>query len=202
MTCCVCNTPTPFESDLVQKILPTIVGSSIVVLLFIIGRLLDSTMKLREIKRNWYLKVIIDPNIKKLEDFYLDVFSTLEVSISTLVQLRSTRNFNDYIVDKSLEMGKFQTLKRKFEIDFIALIQTNYPEISNELENLLRDLEDKVTSCLDRQDLVDSHYDNLEISVSSTKYELLKILYKPLIIKRFSLLKNLKFCMLSLLCQV
>ena len=202
MTCCMCNTPTPFESDLVQKIFPTIVGSSIVVLLFIIGRLLDSTMKLREIKRNWYLKVIIDPNIKKLEDFYLDVFSTLKVSISTLVQLKSTRNFNEYIVDKSLEMGKFQTLKRKFELDFIALIQTNYPEISNELENLLRDLEDKVTSYLDRQDLVDSHYDNLEISVSSTKYELLKILYKPLILKRFSLLKNLKFCMLSLLCQV
>ena len=89
-------------------------------------------------------------------------------------------------------MGKFQSLKRKFEIEFIALIQTNYPEIASELEALLRDLEDKITTCLDSQDLSENHFTHLEVGVSSTKYELLKILYKPLILQRFKFLRKLR----------
>lgn len=81
-------------------------------------------------------------------------------------------------------MGKFQALKRKFELEFIALIKTNYPEISNELESLLRDLEDNVTTCLDKQDLDESHYSSLELRITATKYQLLKILYKPLTFKK------------------
>ena len=186
-SCC-----TPVEPSLWQKILPTLIGPSIVLFLFIVGRFLDSTIRLREVKRNWYLKVIIDPNISKLEEFYTNVLSTVRASISILVPLKSSKNFSEYLTEKSLEIGKFQVIKRKFEIEFIALIQTNYPEISNELESLLRDLEDKITACLDKQDLDESHYSTLEIELSSTKYELLKILYKPLTLKRVLFFKRIK----------
>ena len=175
LSCCYNQLPVQ-ELSLFQKILPTIVGSSIVVILFILGRFLDSTLRLRELKRNWYMKVIIDPNIDKLEEFYKQTLISTKESINNLTGIKDELSFSNYIGAKSVEMGKFQFIKRKFEIEFIALVQTNYPEISNELEVLLRDLEDKITTCFDSDQLNNEYYTLLELGISSTKYDLIKIL--------------------------
>jgi hypothetical protein len=175
------NCCTPIIDDtIVTKLIPYVIGPSIVILLFIIGRLLDSKVRLREIRRNWYMKVIIDPNIEKLELFYENIQDTIKKSIEGLVPKQTVVTMAEYLVLKSTEMGTFQNLKRKFETQFISLVQTNYPEISNELEDLLRDLEDQITSYLDRSNLALTHLDEIESIISGNHYSLIKILYKPL----------------------
>lgn len=174
------------EASLFDKILPTIVASSIVVLLFILGRRLDNSIRYEEVKRNWYLKVVIDPNISKVEEFYKYILASINSSISILVDLKSTESFDNYLLDKTKEIGKFQTIKRRFELEFIALVKTNYPEVSIEIEEILRNLEDKVTTCLDNDHLSTEHFSKLESELSSTKYDLYRILYKPFAVKKLT----------------
>lgn len=171
------------EESFVSKLIPYLIGPLIVVLLFIIGRFLDSQLRLREIRRNWYLKVIIEPNIDKLEKFYQEVQEALKKSVEDLVTLQTTLPMTKYLAQKSIEMGKFQVLKRNFEIQFISLVQTNYEEISLELTSLLRKLEDQITSCLDRPDLSVDHLNGMETKIANNYYGLVKILYKPLSLK-------------------
>lgn len=180
------------EPSIWDKILPTIISTSIVLLLFIIGRILDSILKSNEIRRNWYQKVIIDPNITKLNQFYSDTIAQTKLSIETLVNSKGSLLFDNYIEVKATEINKIKEIKRVFNYEFIQLIQTNFSEIAEELSEHLRDLEDSISTYLDKQDLTKEHFAEIEKDIVSKKYCIYGILYKPLKFKRPSLRRFFK----------
>lgn len=191
LLCCINEVPKA-EPTILDKILPTIISASIVVALFIAGRILDSVLKSNEIRRNWYQKVIIDPNIGKLNTFYSDIIIQIKVSLETLVDSKGSLLFDNYIATKATEINKIKEIKRVFDYEFIQLIQTNFPEIAEELSEHLRDLEDCISTYLDKQDLAKEHFVQIEKDVVSKKHCIYGILYKPLKFKRPSLRRFFK----------
>jgi hypothetical protein len=191
LICCLKEIP-PIESSIWDKVLPTIISTTIVIILFIIGRLLDSILKSNEIRRNWYQKVIIDPNIAKLNAFYDDSIKQTKLSIESLVQRKKELSFDDYISAKAIEINKIKEIKRVFEYEFIQLVQTNFPEIAEELYEHLRDFEDSLSQYLDKQDLSNDHFVQAEKECVSKKHCIYGILYKPLKFKRPSLRRFFK----------
>ena len=175
---------TPIQPDPLEKFYPAIISGSIIILLFIVGRVLDRFIKSREIRRNWYQKVIIDPNIQKLNAFYSELLSQSKISINNLVAIQSTSVFNDYIAAKATEMNKIKDIKRSFEYEFVYLVQTNFPEIAEELAEHIRNIEDTITGCLDKTALNANHYFELEKDINSKKHCIYSILYQPLIYRR------------------
>jgi hypothetical protein len=171
------------SETMAEKILPVIFSTGIVIILFIIGRALDGYIKSKEIRRNWYQKVIIDPNISKVDKFYKDVLEQSRISIQFLITNVSLPH-NDYLIAKTKEMEKFKIIKRAFEFEFILMVQTNYPEIASKLSEHLRGIEDCVTVCLDKNTLTTADYDELEERVISQKYYIYGILYTPMIYRR------------------
>lgn len=191
LLCCLNEIPKP-EPTIWDKILPTVISTTIVLLLFIVGRILDSVLKSNEIRRNWYQKVIIDPNITKLNTFYDDTIKQIKLSIESLVQRKADLTFDKYIEAKATEINKIKEIKRGFDYEFIQLIQTNFPEIAEELSEHLRDLEDCISTYLDKQDLTTDHFIQAEKDVVSKKHCIYGILYKPLKFKRPSLRRYIK----------
>jgi hypothetical protein len=179
----LCCTYFGLSEAMIEKIIPVVISTTFVVILFIIGRILDGYIKSKEIRRNWYQKVIIDPNISKVDQFYKDVLIQANQSIQYLVA-NVTLPHNDYLTAKRNEMEKFKVIKRSFEFEFILMVQTNYPEIASHLSEHLRGIEDCVTTCLDKNNLALTDFDELEISVISQKHCIYGILYTPLIYKR------------------
>lgn len=192
MLFCDINVLPSIEPSVWDKITPTIISTSFVILLFVIGRFLDSVLKSNEIRRNWYQKVIIDPNITKLNLFYDDTISQMKASISTLVESKKILSFDDYIAAKAIQINKIKDIKRVFDYEFIQLIQTNFPEITEDLYEHLRDLEDCLSQFLDRQDLNNDHFIEAEKECVSRKHCIYGILYKPLKFKRPSLRRFFK----------
>ena len=180
------------QQGLLDKILPTIFSSIILILLFIIGRVIDSKLKGRETRNNWYMKVILEPSIQKLDDFYTDILKSINGSINTLSKAQAgNMSYNDYLALKAKEIGNFQAIKRKFEFSFIDIVKVNCPEIADELSDNVRSIEDTVTNHLDKQIMSIVQYDLVEIEINKTKPQLLKLLYEPLKYKRVSLRKIL-----------
>jgi len=164
-----------------EKVLPTLISVGVVVFIFIIGRFFDSRIRNKERKRNWYLKVIIEPNVQKVEIFVNDIYASVSNSIEKLVNNKSKISYNEYITLKSIEFGKFQKIKRKFELDFILLIQSNYPKIANDLSILLLELEDTTTNILDSKNLNTDDFDLIEENIKKYKSKFWSLLYKPLV---------------------
>jgi hypothetical protein len=70
------------------------------------------------------------------------------------------------------------------------MVQTNYPEIACDLSEHLRNIEDSVTICLDKNHLSPSDFDELKLKINSHKHCIYGILYKPLAFK-YPRLRNL-----------
>lgn len=163
------------------KVLPAIISGFIVLILFIIGRIIDSKIRTKEISRTWYLRVIIEPNLKKVDDFMQNTSETVRLSISSLSAARDNNIlYWEYIEAKAKEIGKFQLLKRNFEIGFIQLVQWNYPIIGAQLSESLRKLEDIVTSILDKQDLSIKDCEIIEKSITDYRNTLFYLLFSPI----------------------
>ena len=69
--------------------IPYILRYSILLILFILGRWFDTNLRKKEISRNWYLKVIIEPNINLLDSFKEDIIFQSEKSISKLIHKKA-----------------------------------------------------------------------------------------------------------------
>lgn len=185
MSNCCTNIPVENAWEM-SKILPTIISTIIVITIFIIGRILDGEIKSKEIRRNWYQNIIINPNINKLELFYTDILNAINNSTDILIQSKSRISFEEYLSLKSTEIGKFQSIKRNFEFEFIFLVQTNFPEIAEELSEHIRKIEDKVTIYIDDENISIDKQDNFNSEIKVLKNEIFGILYKPLAFKKYS----------------
>ena len=161
-----------------KDILP-LVSPIVVIILFIIDRIIGFKLRRKEVERNWYLKVLIEPCIDKISTFYkniLDEYKSSSHILSTTNQKFQTK----YINIKAKEFGKFQSLKRELELDVIFPIQMRYGDVGEDILEQLRNLEDQFTSSLDNKKFSEDDIIQFHLFVAVNKANLLNYLYAPL----------------------
>ena len=79
---CSCNNI--IDKSIYRKDVVPVVGPIVVIVLFIIDRILGFYLRKREIERNWYLKVLIEPSISKISAFYKSATDGYKVSAGLL----------------------------------------------------------------------------------------------------------------------
>ena len=172
------------NTSLWDRLIPTIIASLILVLLFVLGRFLDALIERKKDKNNWYLSIVIQPNIHKIYKFYSDLLKSTKQSLTVLKKKGINVSDEQLIELKSLEIAKFQRIKRQFEFEFISMVYANYPEIASQLTQSIMDLEDFCSECIDNFD--DPDIVSIEETLASSKSELVAELYRPLEQKSFS----------------
>lgn len=151
----------------------------VVILLFGLERVLSYKTKKKEIERTWYYKVLIDPALSKVTEF----FNTIQVLYAdSCAKLSSSQDLrhDEYISLKSSEIGKFQKIKRVFDIDIITPINHKYPIVGEKLQNKLMDLEDCFTYGLDNELFSENDIDHFSTKVSKIRAVWLNVLYEPI----------------------
>lgn len=190
-TCC-CHIDLPQQS-LLDKILPSLVSGCIIVLLFVVGRLLDRAIKSKETRRNWYQKVVIDPNISRLNKFYADLIIQLRESTDSLTASQvANMPYKNYLDEKAKEGAKFKEIKRSFEYEFVYLVQANFSEIGDSLSSHLLELEDILMTHIDKPNYSSDDFLVCERKIALHKSQIYRILYEPIKFKRPSLRRLVK----------
>lgn len=174
----------PNSDTLLDKILPTLISVIVIIILFLIGRFIDKRIRNKTIQNQWYLDVIIKPNAYKIESFIKEVTISLGTTHKIISCAVFTQKNNDSIISlTAVEIGRFQEIKRKFEFDFIALINSNNSYVAKYISKLTRELEDDLTKHIDELK-ASVCYKNHLIKIDKTLYNyknnLFKILYSPL----------------------
>ena len=177
-------------------------GAIAVFVSLIINNYVSSRFRKRDVQRNWYLKVLIEPNIKNIDEFYKDINLKFNESITSLDKNKNIAS-NKVLKLKISKIGAFQVLKRKFENSFIRLIALSYKKypssfleevvkailgdnreeeesISEELTKIVLDLEDFYTQSLDNYNSMTESVERFEKFLTSNKANLISILFKPL----------------------
>lgn len=125
----------------------------------------------RTVKENWYLTIILQPNMEELDKFYKDEAAQLE----TLINKLRGRHGKD-IIEKAKSNKILRDLKNDFFNHFILMVQGYDANIAQTAEDILNELTDLNSDCID-------HYKKVSIAdnkrkVFENKAKLINALYK------------------------
>ena len=153
---------------------PYILTAIITILLFVIGRFIDHTYKLREIRSSWYLKIILEPILKKLDSMIDDID---ELFSNNLVYSRSDTISNE---QKTAIFGKYDSIIRTFEVEVNSIIAVNYPVLAVKLNSLLIEFDSFKQNIDNVSQSEENQKFNFKRELFTFKAEILKTLYEPL----------------------
>lgn len=157
-----------------------LISSAIVLLLFIIDRIIGYRIRKKEVERNWYFKVLLEPNLEKINSFFFDVENQYKSSAIKLKDLVSVVSHSEYINTQSLEINLFKEIKRRFELEVIKPIITRYTFMNENISIKTEELQNHYTVQIDNLKLEQEDINDFSKDLYNIKAEWLDLLYKPL----------------------
>lgn len=143
----------------------------ITLIIFIIQTIRARKEQRRTIKENWYLTIILQPNMEKLDKYYAEEAAQLEAQINKLRGRHGKET-----TEKAKSNKILRDLKNDFFNHFILMIQGYDVNIAQAAENILNELTDLNSDSID-------HYKKVDITdskrrVFENKAKLINALYK------------------------
>ncbi len=140
----------------------------------------QSELRKLESDRQWYMNIMVNPNLSRIEDFF-EKINVITVDTTDLLTSAKNGSVKEYKELKAMRRTLFKNELRKFEYSFIKLIQTNSPKVSEDLMEWLRSFDDIISNFEDQIFNMEQHdQDQLIQRLSSSKAEFYKILSLPL----------------------
>lgn len=158
-----------------------LVSVGVTLLLFTIDRIIAISIRRREVKRTWYLKVLIDPHINRISIFFDSVGDAYEKAATAI---GGARGNTDFLQIKAINFEKYTDLKRELEAYLIRPLEPQYFEVAEKLTEELNNLQDIFTSSLDNEQFSKDNITSFRIQVYNIKAKLMDILYSPLAKKK------------------
>jgi hypothetical protein len=184
---CTCSNESQ-NHDLFWKLFPVLLSLSLTFILFYLSRIFDDHIKGKEVERNWYLKIVVDSNNKIIQDFFEEMVNEILKKNNTisdlLANLSNENKTYSKLKEKALFLEKFKKRKRKFELEFGKLLEINFPDLAEDIYNLLRDLEDDYCVFIDNEDYSIDKINEIENSILTTKGKLFLKLFEPVKYKK------------------
>lgn len=162
-----------FDNDI---IVPSIVSSTVLIALFVAGRFLDSLVERKRNSQEWYMKMVLEPNVKYLHE-YFRIFLEDTQKFSVLLEQENSTDKKPVLFDH------LANEKRKIEYNFILLVSNPYPRTAQKLTTYVNDLYDHCTTYLDSGNFTTSEFEKLEKEVMALKGRYFEEIYNPFKIK-------------------
>ena len=143
----------------------------ITLIIFIIQTWQARKEQRRTINENWYLSIILQPNMDELDEFYKEEAQQLDTQINKLKGRHGKET-----TEKAKSIKLLRDLKNDFFNHFILMVQGYDVNIAQNAEDILNELTDLNTDCID-------HFNKVNIAdskrlVFENKAKLINALYK------------------------
>lgn len=129
-------------------------------------------------KKNWYLNVLVQPNVKTINDFYATTIDEFLKVCKEFKVLETTLSHKDFVklgVEKSRE---FKSRKRDLEFNFINLIRSSSNIIASQITGKINELDDLISKQLIDSKISNVDEEEFERKINLNKVELLTVLFK------------------------
>jgi len=157
-------------------VLPSIISSIVLILLFVAGRFLDSFIERKKNSQEWYMKMVLEPNSDTIHNFFQNMLDLSQQFSNILEQDNSIDN-------KSNLFNQLAQEKRHLEFNFLILVSKPYPKTSETLLISLNSIYDLCVNYLDEGDYTSFRFEKLEKEISTHKGNFFNEIYNPFRIK-------------------
>lgn len=146
----------------------------ITLVIFIIQTYMSGRAQKKNLKENWFLTVIVQPNLKNIESFYENTAELLSEEIKRIKRTNQQR----ITLEKAKANRKMQQRENDFFIYFVTLIQSYNSELANKVDATLNKLQDERAQWIDHYN--DANIDDCKRKIYSNKSDLISILYSSI----------------------
>lgn len=148
------------------------IGLILTLLLFMFQNWRDRIAKKKAMKENWYLSIIVQPNLENINSFYRTIEDKLASNVRTL---KATTNPNSIIKKKIASNRDIQNEKKNFFNNFVTIVQAYDNNLANQIDEYLNNLDDYCTEVIDS--FSTCQIENSKRRVHEFKAELTALLY-------------------------
>ena len=139
-------------------------------IIFIFQYRYDVKDRRRNTNENWYMNVIIQPNLCEINEYYEKLITLLQSKIKQL----KTKQKNQTL-EKARAVKDLKYLSKDFVDYFVTILQSYDTSLAGRVENILNNLQDKMSEWVDEYDNV--QIDNCKRDIFENKADLVNELY-------------------------
>jgi hypothetical protein len=147
-----------------DKILPIAITISATASLFIIDKVIGFYLKKKELRRTWYMDMIIKPNITLINDYFENIIAlTMEYNEYIKNTVGNGATIESHIEKKNFFLAKFKSHKSVIINGLTVLLKDNYKDVYLEIFAVLSNLEDYFSKNIDKLEPIcdfDSYINN------------------------------------------
>ena len=140
----VINDPEFWEENIIK-----IAGIGFAIITFITERFITYFREKRSTKYSWFLKIIVEPHLEEIQEFYLETDKELREACKDLVDKNDTLNDTDYLVLARSYCDNFKDRRINFFNNFVSMISAFDPEISTKVDTIINKLDDDYVTAID-----------------------------------------------------
>lgn len=125
------------------------------------------------IKQNWFMSVIIQPNLASIDQFYNQVLQRISRNISELQRMTDRRLIPR---QKAKANRALRDLRNDFFDDFVTIVQSYDKSLATEINVTINDLQDLCSQQIDNYLNADMH--QIKRRIYENRASLISLLYK------------------------
>lgn len=145
----------------------------VTLVIFIIQSLKANKDRNKGIKQNWYMSVIIQPNLKNIDHFYNKMQQRINSNIDRLKGMTDGRFISR---QKAKANRALRDLRNDFFDDFITIVQSYDKSLATEINKTINDLQDFCSLQIDKYENADMYRVNK--GIYENRAALISLLYE------------------------
>lgn len=125
------------------------------------------------IRQNWFMTVIVQPNLNNINNFYENTVLKLN---EHLCSIRRSHNTSTITVKKAKANRSIKNIKNDFFDDFVTIIQSYDKELATNTEKLLNNLQDLCSESIDNYSTIEDRF--IRKKIFENRASLISLLYE------------------------
>lgn len=145
----------------------------VTLIIFIIQSWNSNKDRKKQIKQNWFMSVIIQPNLDSIDKFYNQVSQSL---ISNISVLQRTTDGRFIPRQKARANRALRNLRNNFFDNFVTIVQSYDTTLATKINKTINDLQDLCSRQIDNYPNADSH--QIKKGIYENRATLISLLYE------------------------
>ncbi len=166
------NKPVTYSPN-IGNIIPML-GLIATLVIFMLQNKKQNKTRKKSLKENWFLTIIVQPNLQLINEYYNSIDSEL---VQLINKLKKT-NRTSIDITKGKSMNIIKKIKYKHIFDFIILVQSHDNALAQNINDQIQEIEDYCIEQLD--DFNNTNESDIKRKISENKSRVIALLYNGL----------------------
>lgn len=160
------------STDFYANVIST-VAIIITIAIFIRQNYINNRDRKKETKKNWYMSVIIQPNLNNIDSFYIKIQQRINNNINMLKGITDGR----FIPRQKAKANRaLRNLRNDFFDDFVTIVQSYDTTLATKINKTINDLQDLCSKEIDNY--IDANIPQIKKKIYENRASLISLLYK------------------------